>query len=284
MSEKEFEDIICKYPELIEEGLVLKGRQIRVFGKIMDILFEDKFKQKLIVELKIGPINRKHIGQVMEYEGSVLSEEDPTARIMLVGNRVPPNFKKALDHHGIEWKEIILSKLQEFIKSKCDNQFLEYFTETEKEEIQVTLSQREKTVVRIKDKPLDKYKIDWRNPESHLALINNKDTLNRVNYLRNKIKQIGSDVEESGRQKWMKYLVNGRLFANVGEFRKNGDFWVYVNFYYKDVHLGGYEVKSWGTTKWAIIKLGHATPFADLDKFLEWVKKSYQKNRIRPEH
>jgi len=28
MSEKDFEDIICKYPELIEEGLTFIGRQI----------------------------------------------------------------------------------------------------------------------------------------------------------------------------------------------------------------------------------------------------------------
>ena len=104
ISEKQVEDILCKYPELIEEGLSFKGRQIRLYGNRIDILFEDKFGQKLIVELKAGPIDRKHIGQVMEYEGAVLSEKDPTARIMLLGNRVPPNFRKALDHHGIEWR------------------------------------------------------------------------------------------------------------------------------------------------------------------------------------
>jgi len=120
ISEKDFEDIICKYPELIEDGLVFKGRQIHVRGKIMDMLFEDRFRQKLIIELKVGPIDRKHIGQVMEYEGSVLSSEDPTARIMLVGNRVPPNLKKSLDHHGIEWKEIPLSQIRDFLISKND--------------------------------------------------------------------------------------------------------------------------------------------------------------------
>ena len=277
ISEKQFEDILCKYHELIEEGLIFKGRQIRVHGKIIDILFEDKFGQKLIAELKIGTIDRKHIGQVMEYEGNVLSEEDPTARIMLVGNRVPPNLRKALDHHGIEWREILLSKLQEFIKSKSDNKFVSYFAEKEEDEIKEIKPQQRESEIIINNE----YKIDWRKPESHLALISNKDTLERVNYLRDKIKQIDNDVEESGRQSWMKYLVNGRLFATIGEFRKNGDFWVYVNFYYKDVGLEGYEVKSWGTTEWAIIKFKPFTPFADLDKFMEWVKKSYQKNKIR---
>ncbi len=129
MKEKDLEDIICKYPELIETDLVFIGRQMRLHGKIIDVLFEDKFKQKLIVELKIGPVDRKHIGQVMEYEGNVLSEEDPTARIMLVGNRVPPNFRKALDHHGIEWKEINAKQLCGFVKEKNDPEFLHLFAD-----------------------------------------------------------------------------------------------------------------------------------------------------------
>jgi hypothetical protein len=45
MLEKDFEDIICKYPELIEDGLVLINRQVSLYGRRMDILFEDKFKR-----------------------------------------------------------------------------------------------------------------------------------------------------------------------------------------------------------------------------------------------
>ena len=101
----------------------------------MDILFEDKFGQKLIIELKAGPIDRKHIGQVMEYEGSVLHVEDPTARVMLVGNRVPPNLKKALDHHGIEWKEISIKCLLEFLRIKNDVDFLKMFDEHTEEKV-----------------------------------------------------------------------------------------------------------------------------------------------------
>lgn len=140
MKEKDLEDIICKYPELIEDNLVFKGRQIRVYGKIIDVLFEDKHKQKLIVELKIGPVDRKHIGQVMEYEGSVLNEEDPTARVMLIGNRVPPNLRKALDHHGIEWKEVHAAYLKEFLKDKNDSAFTHLFDE------ELTISSQRSTV------------------------------------------------------------------------------------------------------------------------------------------
>lgn len=127
ITEKVFEDIICKYPELVEEGLTFKARQVRLYGKIMDVLFEDRFKDKLIVELKVGPIDRKHVGQVMEYEGGVLNVEEPTARIMLVGNRVPPNLQKALDHHGVEWKEIAFASLKDFLRKKNDTEMLGLF-------------------------------------------------------------------------------------------------------------------------------------------------------------
>jgi hypothetical protein len=122
--EKDFEDILSKYPELIEDGLVLKGRQVHVYGRIMDLLFEDRFKRKLIVELKKGPIKDDHIGQVMSYEGILLSADDPTIRIMLIGNRVPPNIQRTLDHHGIAWREISFTRLKEFLAEKNDQVLL----------------------------------------------------------------------------------------------------------------------------------------------------------------
>jgi hypothetical protein len=122
--EKDFEDIISIYPELIEDGLTLIGRQVTIYGRRMDLLFEDKFKRKLIIELKIGSIKDIHIGQVLSYEGILLSAEDPTIRVMLVGNRVPPNIQRSLDYHGIAWKEITLTKLKEFLENRKDESFL----------------------------------------------------------------------------------------------------------------------------------------------------------------
>ncbi len=143
IKEKDFEDILCKYPELIEEGLVLRGRQVTLYGRRLDILFEDRFKRRLIVELKLGPIKDEHIGQILSYEGILLSAEDPSIRVMLVGNRVPPNIKRSLDHHGIAWKEITLSELKEFIKEKRDDSFIGLFEDTAPIAVQ-----REQTPVR----------------------------------------------------------------------------------------------------------------------------------------
>ena len=59
MEEKLFEDIICRYPELIENDLLFKGRQVTFNRKRVDVLFEDRHGQILIVELKKGTVLRK---------------------------------------------------------------------------------------------------------------------------------------------------------------------------------------------------------------------------------
>lgn len=129
--EKDLEDIISKYPEIIEDGLTLKERQLTYFGRRMDLLFEDKFKRRLILELKNGPIKDQHIGQIMSYEGMLLTSDDPTVRIMLVGTRVPPNIQRTLDHHGIAWKELTYSHLKRFLLEKEDELFLNLFDDEE---------------------------------------------------------------------------------------------------------------------------------------------------------
>jgi len=123
LSERLFEDILVKYPELIEDSLVLIGRQVTYFGKRIDILFHDRFQEKLVVEIKKDNLTRNALSQVLEYEGYILSEKDPTARVMLIANRIPLNLKKAMDHHGIEYKEITNRKLLDFLKEKDDELF-----------------------------------------------------------------------------------------------------------------------------------------------------------------
>jgi Endonuclease NucS len=124
-TEKDFETAIAKYPELIEEGLVLIGRQSFLEGKRMDLLFEDRLKNHLVVELKWGPIRYGDIGQVMSYAGYLVSGKP--VREMLVGARVPPNLQAILDHHGIEWKQITASELCDFLRAKGDEQLAKIF-------------------------------------------------------------------------------------------------------------------------------------------------------------
>lgn len=131
LSERLFEDILVKYPDLIEGKLKFIGRQVNHFGKRIDILFEDRCNEKLIIELKKGNLQRDALSQVLEYEGYILSEKDPSARVMIIANRIPLNLKKAMDHHGIEYKEITIKSLREFLITKNDVEYLDLF-ETDK--------------------------------------------------------------------------------------------------------------------------------------------------------
>ncbi|WP_045222641.1 endonuclease NucS domain-containing protein [Desulfonatronum thioautotrophicum] len=135
MTERDFENILERYPELIEPGLSLQGRQLPINGKFIDLLYMDRHGQKLIVELKIGAILRNHIGQLLDYEGEILAPDDPTVRVMIIGNRVPTNLRRSLEHHGFEWKELSISELYRFLIDQNDTDFLLYFAD---EEIQHT--------------------------------------------------------------------------------------------------------------------------------------------------
>jgi hypothetical protein len=124
MTEKTLEDIIAKYPELVEEGLALQERQATVCGRRIDLLFRDSFGRRLLIELKAGPIKDEHIGQLLSYEGSLVSGDDPSIRVMLVGTRVPPNLRRALDHHGIAWKELTVPQIEQHLAEKHDDQLI----------------------------------------------------------------------------------------------------------------------------------------------------------------
>lgn len=133
MLEREFEDILSTYPELIEEGLSLVGRQVNVDRKFIDLLFKDKIGQDLIVELKIGIAKREHVAQLFDYAGYKIAEGKAPVRIMLIANRIPENFKHSFDYYGFEYKEIGTDRLHDFLRSKGDQNLLKLFaTENEK--------------------------------------------------------------------------------------------------------------------------------------------------------
>lgn len=153
MKEKDFEDILEKHPDLIEPGLKPIGRQVAMYNRRMDLLFEDQHRNKLIVELKAGPIKDEHIGQILAYEGMILSAEDPAVRVMLIGTRVPLNIQKALDHHGIAWKELKITQLKEYLASVDDRELLSRITE-EFDQSYSTISKNHKGI------PVERNKID----------------------------------------------------------------------------------------------------------------------------
>ncbi|OGU13098.1 MAG: hypothetical protein A2076_07425 [Geobacteraceae bacterium GWC2_53_11] len=152
MLEKNFENVLHRYPELIEDGLKFSGRQVSVGGKFVDLLFVDRFGQKLIIELKKGVIKREHIAQLLDYEGHFLTTDNPNIRVMLIGNRVPMNLRNALDHHGFEWKEITVSQLISFLIDKNDTELLEEFKDEQTTPIETkTLDKSVTSTSKIRD-------------------------------------------------------------------------------------------------------------------------------------
>jgi hypothetical protein len=142
MDERTFEDIICKYPELIEDKLLFIGRQVNVEGKRVDVLLEDRHGQKLILELKKGTVRREDVSQLIDYEGYFVSSDDPNVRVMLVGTRVPENLRRSLDHHGFEWRELTTTFLVEFLRNNSDLELLNRIAPEESDARDTFINQR----------------------------------------------------------------------------------------------------------------------------------------------
>jgi hypothetical protein len=109
MLEKDIENLIALYPDEFfpKSGFKLIGQQVRLGNKYADIIFQDKFKRKVIVEVKRGILTRDAAGQVMEYYG-LLKETNPDDIIELVlcANVIPPERKRFLEISGIDCKEL----------------------------------------------------------------------------------------------------------------------------------------------------------------------------------
>jgi hypothetical protein len=115
LSEGDLEEILASHTILIEEGLSLLGRQVSIGNLRVDLLFRDRFGDTLIVEVKRGTIRREHVGQIMEYLGSIY--DGKPVRPMLIGNRVPISFQRSLEYHGIEWREMSEERLIQFLEA-----------------------------------------------------------------------------------------------------------------------------------------------------------------------
>ena len=109
MLEKDIENLIAKYPDEFfpNSGFQLLGQQVRLGKCYADIIFEDKYKRKIIVEVKRGILSRDASGQVMEYYG-LLKLEHPNefVELVLCANIVPGERKKYLEAIGIDCVEL----------------------------------------------------------------------------------------------------------------------------------------------------------------------------------
>ena len=109
MLEKDIENLLAQNPDIFfpKSGFKLIGQQVKLGRCFADIIFEDKHKRKVIVEVKRGILSRDASGQVMEYYGLLKNESpDDFVELILCANIIPPERKKFLETVGIECKEL----------------------------------------------------------------------------------------------------------------------------------------------------------------------------------
>jgi len=85
-TEKQLEEIIVKYPDLLFDGLKLVGRQTDTAGGPLDLLGVDSDGRLVVFELKRGTLTREAIAQVIDY-ASFLDEMEPSKLSQHISDR-----------------------------------------------------------------------------------------------------------------------------------------------------------------------------------------------------
>jgi len=109
MLEKDIENLIAQHPDEFfpNSGFKLIGKQVKIGKCFADIIFEDRYQRKIIVEVKRSILSRDAFGQVMEYYG-LLKNQNPIDNIELIlcANVIPQERRTFLETIGIECKEL----------------------------------------------------------------------------------------------------------------------------------------------------------------------------------
>ena len=119
-----YEEILCKYPELIEPGYVVRGRHVNLYGQQADILLEDAFGKRLVVQVHTSPIEQEKLGDVVCFKNAVLSGESTDVSVMLVADKMPVHLKKTFEHNSVAWKEITVFQIKEHLGKRNDQDLL----------------------------------------------------------------------------------------------------------------------------------------------------------------
>lgn len=131
LSEKEIEDILVLHPELIESGLTLLKRQGQLENRRTDLMFKDSKDQILLVELKKGVVSEDDIAQIEDYVQRINKLKKGTNRGMIIGQLIPSSIQLLCEERKIEWKEINVADLYEYLQ-RHNNDLLNQFFFTDK--------------------------------------------------------------------------------------------------------------------------------------------------------
>lgn len=127
LSEKEFENILVIHPELIEEGLGLLERQGQLENRRTDLIFADKNGNILLTELKRDVITINNVEQIQDYMNRLKKQVKKNIRAMLIGQEVPNDIQDICLANNIEWKEITVEELFDYLKKNNQNLYQSIF-------------------------------------------------------------------------------------------------------------------------------------------------------------
>ena len=152
MLEKDIENIIAKYPDEFfpAENFKLVQQQYMINGKRFDILFEDKFSRKIIVEVKRGILSREASGQIMEYYGLLKGRDElQNIELILCANIIPVERKTFLESAGISCKEISIDYINK-VATKHGIEINEKKVEEQKHVIKLSKDDNNKDINKVK--------------------------------------------------------------------------------------------------------------------------------------
>lgn len=125
MQEVDLENILARYPELVEPHLTLVARQFALNGKRIDLLFRDGGGCKLVVEVKVGTLCRADVGQLSEYCHYLFKLDGLRPRGMLVGTWVSDEIRGAAGFNGFGCRILLFDDLEKFASERGDVDMLE---------------------------------------------------------------------------------------------------------------------------------------------------------------
>ncbi len=103
--EKEMEELLAAHPEEFfpERRLKLKGRQQTLAGVgRFDLLFEDRFRTRVLMELKAHKLKYEDATQVAQYKDALEDSDQKRILMWLVAPLIPKHVRDFLDEVGIE--------------------------------------------------------------------------------------------------------------------------------------------------------------------------------------
>lgn len=93
--ERDIEDHLISNLEVIEKGLKLVGRQVKIDVGRIDILAEDETKARVVIEVKVGEAKDSAVGQIARYLGWYAHSEGKAPRGILIAAEFPEGVRYA---------------------------------------------------------------------------------------------------------------------------------------------------------------------------------------------